>query len=122
MSAWRWLAGRRRAEEDLAREIEANVAERADDLIDQGLSASDAQAQARREFGNRTLSIERSREVWIAPWLSSIWQDLRYAARSIARQPGFAVSVIGILALGIGPVTALVTMFNGRLLQPMARA
>jgi hypothetical protein len=40
MSAWRWLAGRRRAEEDLAREIEANVAERADDLIDQGLSAA----------------------------------------------------------------------------------
>ena len=118
MSIWRWLAGRRRAEEDLAREIEANVAERADDLIDQGLSAADAQAQARREFGNRTLSIERSREVWIAPWLSSIWQDLRYAARSIARQPGFAMSVIGILALGIGPIAALFTMFNGSLLRP----
>ena len=118
MSAWRWLAGRRRAEEDLAREIEANVGERADDLIDQGLSAADAQAQARREFGNRTLSIERSREVWIAPWLSSIWQDLRYAARSIARQPGFAMSVIGILALGIGPIAALFMMFNGRLLRP----
>jgi predicted permease len=118
MSAWRWLAGRRRAEEDLAREIDAHVAERADDLIDQGLSAADAQAEARREFGNRTLSIERSREVWIAPWLSSIWQDLRYAARSIVREPGFAASAIGILAIGIGPVTALVTMFNGRLLQP----
>ena len=118
MSAWRWLAGRRRAEEDLAREIDTHVAERADDLIDQGLSAADAQAQARREFGNRTLSIERSREVWIAPWLSSIWQDLRYAARSIVREPGFAASAIGILALGIGPVTVLVTMFNGWLLQP----
>lgn len=82
------------------------------------MSAADAQAQARREFGNRTLSIERSREVWITPWLSSVWQDLRYAVRSIVRQPGFAVSTIGILALGIGPVTALVTMFNGRLLQP----
>jgi len=118
MSIWRWMAGRRRAEEDLAREIEANVAERADDLIDQGLSAADAQAQARREFGNRTLAIERSREVWIAPWLSSVWQDLRYAARSIARQPAFATSVIGILALGIGPLAALFTMFNGSLLRP----
>lgn len=63
MSIWRWLAGRRRGEEDLAREIDAHVAERADDLIDEGLSPADALAQARREFGNRTLSIERSREV-----------------------------------------------------------
>jgi predicted permease len=118
MSAWRWLAGRRRAEQDLAREIDAHVAERADDLMEQGLSAADAQAQARREFGNRTLSIERSREVWIAPWLSSVWQDLRYAVRSIVRQPGFAVSTIAILALGIGPLAALFTMFNGSLLRP----
>jgi predicted permease len=50
--------------------------------------------------------------------LSSVWQDLRYATRSIAMQPGFALSTIGILALGIGPIAALVTMFNGRLLQP----
>jgi hypothetical protein len=88
MSAWRWLAGRRRAEEDLAREIDAHVAERADDLVELGLSAADAQAQARREFGNRTLQIERSREVWIAPWLSSIWQDLRdrlFGSRGLLR-------------------------------------
>jgi predicted permease len=118
MSAWRWLSGRRRAEQDLAREIDANIAERADDLVDGGMSPADAQAQARREFGNRTLTIERSREVWIAPWLSSIWQDLRYAVRSILRQPGFAVSAIGILALGIGPLAALFAMFNGSLLRP----
>ena len=47
-----------------------------------------------------------------------LWQDLRYAARSVVRQPGFAVSVIGILALGTGPVTALFSTFNGRLLRP----
>jgi macrolide transport system ATP-binding/permease protein len=118
MSAWRWLFGRRRADAELAREIDAHIAERVDDLVDEGWSEPDAKAQARREFGNKTLQIERSREVWIAPWLSSVWQDLRYAARSMVRQPGFAVSVIGILALGIGPVTALFSMFNGRVLRP----
>jgi predicted permease len=118
MSVWQWLAGRRRAEQELAREIDAHIAERTDDLIEHGLAPADARAQAHRELGNKTLLIERSREVWIPPRLSSVWQDLRYAARSIARQPGFALSTIGILALGIGPVTALVTMFNGRLLRP----
>ena len=118
MSAWRWLFGRRGADAELAREIDAHIAERVDDLVDEGVSEADAQSQARREFGNKTLQIERSREVWIAPWLSSVWQDLRYAARSVVRQPGFAVSVIGILALGIGPVTALFSTFNGRLLRP----
>lgn len=117
MTAWRWLFGRR-ADTELAREIDAHIAERVDELVDEGWSEADATAQARREFGNRTLQIERSREVWIAPWLSSVWQDLRYAARSMARQPGFAVSVIGILAFGIGPVTALFSMVNGRVLRP----
>jgi predicted permease len=118
MSAWRWLFGRRGAAAELAREIDAHIAERADDLKDEGVSEADAKAQALREFGNTTLQIERSREVWIAPWLSSVWQDLRYAARAVVRQPGFAVSVIGILALGIGPVAALFSMFNGTVLRP----
>ena len=118
MSAWRWLFGRRSAEAELAREIDAHIAERADDLIDEGLSEADARTQARREFGNTTLQIERSREVWIAPWLSGIWQDLRYATRSMVRQPGFAISAVGVLALGIGPVTALVVLLNGTLLRP----
>ena len=72
MSAWRWLFGRRGADAELAREIDAHIAERVDDLMDEGVSEADAKAQARREFGNKTLQIERSREVWIAPWLSSV--------------------------------------------------
>jgi hypothetical protein len=62
MSAWRWLFGRRGAAAELAREIDAHIAERADDLKDEGVSEADAKAQALREFG-KTLQIERSREV-----------------------------------------------------------
>jgi len=118
MSAWRWLVGRRPAEEELRREVDAHIAERIDDLVEDGMSEADARTQARREFGNRALTLERSREAWIAPWLSSLAQDLRYAVRTFTRQPGFAVSVIGILALGIGPVATLFTFFNAILLRP----
>ncbi len=117
MKARRWLF-RRPAEDELRREIAAHIAERVDVLIDDGLSEADARRQARREFGNPALTVERSREQWIAPWLSSIGQDLRYALRSFARQPGFTISVIGILALGIAPVTMLFTVLNATLFKP----
>jgi predicted permease len=118
MSAWRWLFGRRGAEHDLARETESHIAERVDDLVADGWSEADATMQARREFGNRTLQIERSREVWIAPWMSGIWQDTRYGVRALRRQPLFTLGAILILALGTGPVTALFTAFNTIVLRP----
>src|SRR4029450_10837359 len=116
MSAWRWLF-RRRAEAELRKEIAAHMAERIDGLIDEGLSETDARRQARLEFGNPVSAVEQSREQWIAPWLSSLRQDLRYALRAFARQPGFSFSAIGILALGIAPVTMLFTILNATLFK-----
>jgi predicted permease len=118
MSAWRWLFGRRGADHDLAREIASHIAERVDDLIEDGWSEADARAQAHREFGNRTLQIERSREVWIAPWMSALWQDARYAVRALLRQPTFTLGAILVLALGTGPVTTLFTVFNTTVFRP----
>lgn len=118
MSRLRWLFRRRHTKDELAREIDAHIAERVDDLIEGGVSPENARTIAMREFGNSTLQIEKSREVWIAPWLTSIWQDLRYAVRSLARQPGFTVTAVGILAVGIGLVTTLFTVINGVFLRP----
>ena len=49
-----------------------------------------ARTGGRWRFGNATLAREDARGVWISSWLESVWQDVRYAARSIARQPAFA--------------------------------
>jgi hypothetical protein len=117
MNYLRWLV-RRRTNTDLAREVGAHIAERVDDLLEQGLSAADARAQARREFGNATLHIEQSREVWIAPWVSSVSQDVRYAVRSLTRQPGFTLSAVGILGIGIAFITAFFSVLNATLARP----
>jgi len=113
MSRLRWLFFWRRQHDDITREMDAHIAERVDELVDGGMSETDAHLQARREFGNVTMQTERSREIWIAPWLTSVWQDLRYAVRSLWRQPGFTVSAVGILAIGMGLVATPFTVING---------
>jgi putative ABC transport system permease protein len=52
-------------------------------------------------------------------WLSSLWQDARYAVRSLRKQPAFAATVILALALSIGPVTAIVSLGNWLFWRPL---
>jgi putative ABC transport system permease protein len=51
--------------------------------------------------------------------IESIWNDLKYAVRSYAKAPSFTAAVVATLALGIGASTAIFSMVNGILLQPL---
>ncbi|HKD78295.1 MAG TPA: ABC transporter permease, partial [Candidatus Angelobacter sp.] len=62
---------------------------------------------------------EEARSNWSWNWLESIWRDVRYGIRTLARSPGFSVTAILVMALGIGAATSLFTIVRSVLLRPL---
>jgi putative ABC transport system permease protein len=110
---------RRRIYDDLAAEIQQHLEERTDALVDLGMARTEAEHQARREFGNVTLLEERSREAWQFPKIELSLADVRYALRQLRKSPGFALAAILTLGLGIGTNTAIFTLIDSIMLRPL---
>ena len=110
---------RNRRYDDISVSIQEHIDERTDELMDEGMPRDEAERAARRDFGNVTLLRERSREVWQWRRLESLLMDIKHVCRRLARSPGFAITVVLTLAIGIGANTAVFSVLNSVLLRPL---
>ncbi len=113
------LFSRRRRYDDLAVSIEEHIAEKVEELVEEGMPRAQAEQAARRAFGNATLIEQRSREAWQWPRVESLLADLKLVFRRLGKAPGFAVTVLLTLAIGIGANTVVFSVINRVLLRPL---
>jgi predicted permease len=116
-----------RPERDVDDEIAFHLESRQRDLMARGFSREEAEAAARKEFGDvadarlELVDVVRRRATRrdLRDRFDSVWQDVRYAVRAFARTPGLTFLIVLSLAIGIGATTAIFSVVNSLLLQPL---
>ena len=89
-----YLFQRKKFDSELDDEIRFHLDSRIEELVQEGLSESDASTQARREFGGQSRIREDSRGAWQFLFLEDLFADLRYAVRAVRRNPAFAGAAV----------------------------
>jgi putative ABC transport system permease protein len=110
---------RRQWENRMDEEFRFHIESRIRDYIRDGLSHSEAERRARREFGALELARDECRDAMPLAWLDSARRNLRLAVCCLRRNPGLTLTVILTLALGIGANTAIFTVHYATLLAPL---
>lgn len=116
----RGLFRQAKADHDLSDEVETHVELLAARFVSRGMSQAEAVLASRRQFGNAILLKQRHRELRMFLRLATVWQDIRFAVRVLAKRPGITAISITSIALGIGANTAIFTLAKAALFDALS--
>jgi predicted permease len=123
LRAWGWrLAGlfsKQRRERELADELNGHLEMHIDDNLRAGMAPEQARREALLKLGGLEQAKEAYRDRGTVPFLDNLAQDLRFALRQLVKNPGFSVTAIVVLALGLGASLATFALVDAAVIKPL---
>jgi putative ABC transport system permease protein len=114
------LLHKRRLDKDLDDELQSHLDLAVEENMQHGMAEAEARSAALRAFGGVTQIRETYRVQRGLPFSEVLWSDLRYAIRQLWKSPGFTLTIVLTLAIGIGVNTAVFSMMDAEVLRPLA--